>query len=144
MLGNHGTICWHRGDHAAAIRRQEQAALHQQASDRFGQALTLSNLADGLTRQGHFRKVAAYLWEALSLFRQIGDRDGEAHALNNLGVEAAARHGRLALARAANDRAEETFALNGLGEAAQAAGHHADAVAHHGAALSLALKSGDR
>jgi Uncharacterized enzyme of heme biosynthesis len=72
------------------------------------------------------------LQQALTLFRQIGDRGGEAVSLNTLGIvyrkqghyERATGHLRhaLAISREIGDRYSEAQALNGLGETWHAAG----------------------
>ena len=43
------------------------------------------SLGDVDLRQGRCRKATSHLQQALALFREIGDRSGEAEALNGLG-----------------------------------------------------------
>ena len=88
------------------------------------------------------------------LFRETGDRAGEATALASLG-DAELRQGRyqqaagnlrqaLALFREIGDRAGEAEALNGLGEVLLATGQPGQARTRHAAALGLASQIGDQ
>ena len=80
------------------------------------------------------------LGEALSIYRDIGDRNGQAETLNEIatldrvrGNPAAATAGHqeaLTLAREIGSSWHEAHALAGLGRASLAAGHTADAQAY--------------
>jgi tetratricopeptide (TPR) repeat protein len=84
---------------------------------------------------GQYEQAADHHRQALTLARQIGDRDDEARALNNLGdlyrrtgrYEQAVDHHRLALSRYQDlgDPHGQAKALNGLGEIARAVGEPA-------------------
>lgn len=101
-------------------------------------------------RRGRPRQAASHLVAALTLFREIGDRAGEAYALGNLGGvdlrqgrhQAAARQQEQALAlfREIADQAGEASALNGLGSVLLASGRAGDARARHAAALAVATQ----
>jgi tetratricopeptide (TPR) repeat protein len=72
----------------------------------------LDNLGTNRLHLGDPATASGYFARALRIFREIGDREGEA------------------------------WALNGLGEAASTAGRPADALGHHTAALALATDLG--
>jgi tetratricopeptide (TPR) repeat protein len=88
---------------------------------------------------GDYHGAIDVLEEALSIFRDIGDRGGEAEALNEVGTLHRGRgdlsrsqtcHGQaLELARQADSPWDEAHALAGLGRCALAAGQAADATA---------------
>jgi non-specific serine/threonine protein kinase len=113
------------------------------------------NAAGILARhQGDYREAAA-LWEAgLALWREIGDRQGEAAALNNLG-SAASDHGdaeratalyeeSLALWREADDAWGIATALTNLALAAHAGGDDARATTLLEESLDLRRRLGDK
>ncbi len=89
----------------------------------------------------------SYHQQALALFREIGDRNGQANTLNNLGhvdlrqcrYEQATSHHRQALSlfREIGDRTGEAEALNGLGEVLLATGQPGQARHHWQEALAL-------
>jgi tetratricopeptide (TPR) repeat protein len=99
-------------------------------------------------------EAIAYLDEALALFGRMGDLNGQAWTLDNLGTvhnrhrryRTAARYleRALALFREIGDRDGEPWSGNGLGEVARAEGRPADAHAYHLAALAVASGSGAR
>jgi tetratricopeptide (TPR) repeat protein len=66
------------------------------------------------TRRGQPARAADHLRQAVTLFREIGERDGEASA------------------------------LNGLGETASATSHPAEALTHHTAAHAIAAAIGEQ
>ena len=114
----------------------------------------ISNLGLVYRRQGRYRQAAEHHQQALTLFRELGDRSGEAYALDNLGTvywrqghyEQAGEHHQQALIlfRELGDRAGEAYALNGVGEILYATDHPEQARAQHTAALTLTSQIGDR
>ncbi|WP_373320458.1 tetratricopeptide repeat protein [Virgisporangium aurantiacum] len=101
-------------------------------------------------RSSPYGPAGDHLQHALILFRHLGNRTGEAWALDSLGAlytrlgqpGRATEHHQQALTifRETGDRFGEAWALNGLGEAAHTAGRVADALTHHTAAAD----NGDR
>jgi len=100
----------------------------------------LSNLGVIHGRLGRYRQAADYHQQALTLFREIGDRGGEAAALNGLGEtlladgrtgHARAQHSAaLTIAEQIGDRYEQASAHNGLANAHHASGD-TDRARHH-------------
>jgi tetratricopeptide (TPR) repeat protein len=96
---------------------------------------------------GDYPAAAASLHQALKLFRELGNRLGEAAALNNLGQLATrtqdtrqARHHHsqaLAIAQDLGVPLEEARALEGIGHAHLQGGNPGQAAAHLGQALSI-------
>ena len=118
-------------------------------------------VAEGVIDRPDFHKgqirygsAAEHLQHALTLYRQLGNRDGEAGTLAILGTlytrlgqpTQATEHLQQALAmfRETGQRDGEAGAFNGLGEAAHTAGHPTDAITHHTAALTIATDTGNR
>ena len=84
-------------------------------------------------RQGHYDQAAEYHQQALALSREIGDRDGEADALNGAGetLLATGQPGRPALPHhrarprpPTGNQHEQARALTRLGEVCHRQGHH--------------------
>ncbi|MBW4492842.1 MAG: CHAT domain-containing protein [Oscillatoria princeps RMCB-10] len=117
--------------------------------------------ADRLLQQGadqyytsKFREAWQSLQQALTLYREIGDRDGEAASLENLGI---AYHslGRYTLAidyhrqsleieREIGNRREEAASLGSLGNAYYSLGRYTLAIDYHRQSLEMAREIGDR
>ncbi|HYZ10243.1 MAG TPA: tetratricopeptide repeat protein, partial [Pseudonocardiaceae bacterium] len=103
---------------------------------------------------GFWSDVRYLCGQALTVYRHLDDRRGEALALRGLGEverlvgeypQAREYHGRaLSLARDLGDRRGEVLALRGLGEVERLAGEYPQAREYHGQALSLARDLGDR
>jgi len=99
------------------------------------------------SRQGHYPQATSHLTQALALFRETGDRAGEAGSLNSLGEVSLAtgQPGRarsqhvsaLGLASQIGDKYEQARAHHGLGRACQAAGDPGQARRHWQKALAL-------
>jgi tetratricopeptide (TPR) repeat protein len=92
--------------------------------------------------------------QALGLYRDIGDRTGEAHTLGNLGA-AYQRLGRydqaldhheqaLVIEREIWDRRGNTTTLNDIGQTLRSAHRPAEALVPHQEALTMANASGER
>jgi CHAT domain-containing protein/predicted negative regulator of RcsB-dependent stress response len=92
--------------------------------------------------------------EALPIFREIGDRGGEAVTLNNIGAiyrslgetqKALEKYNEaLPILRAVGDRSEEAITLNNLGLAYQSLGEMQKALEKYNEALPLRRAVGDR
>jgi tetratricopeptide (TPR) repeat protein len=104
---------------------------------------------------GDYRAARATLERALALFREVGDRDGEAETLNNLGrlllascapAEARAHHQHaLDIARTLHAPLHEARAQEGLGHCHLHQGQTTDGLAclHHALALYHRLGTPD-
>jgi CHAT domain-containing protein len=92
--------------------------------------------------------------QALMAFRQLKNREGEARALNNLGVayDALSAYSKaianlnqsLAIAREIKDRLGEGRALNNLGNAYDSLGNYPKAIEYHDQRLAIAREIKDR
>ena len=101
---------------------------------------------------GDYPAAAASLTQALGMFRDIGDRDGQAEVLNNLGEvlsrsgdgqQARDHHARaLAIAREISVPLEEARALEGLGHCLLRDGNPGAAAAHWQQALAICQRIG--
>jgi tetratricopeptide (TPR) repeat protein len=97
---------------------------------------------------GDYAGAQAYQRQARDLFRSLGDRLGQAWALDELGLAllmtgdhaaaAACIHESIQIHRDLGARHGMSVALNSLGELSFAASATADARAHHGEALAIA------
>ncbi len=114
----------------------------------------LGTVANGRDLLGEIEKAIGYHEQALSVFREIGDRQGEGAALGSLGV-ASARLGeveqaighyqqRLVIAREIGDRRGEGTALGNLGNAYALLGEVEKAIDYHERALIILREIGDR
>jgi tetratricopeptide (TPR) repeat protein len=114
----------------------------------------LGNLAAAYSELGRHDEALALLERSLAHCRQTADRGGEASALGTIGA-VHARSGRLtealeyldqalAISRETAERSLETETLNTMGESLLAMKDAEAAVARHRAALTLALRAGDR
>jgi len=129
---------------AIALYEQARSAA-ERAEDPAASAHALRQLGTAYSRLGRLDLAVDYQREALTLFRQYGDRDGETRALAGVGV-ALSRLGRLqeaidplqqalTMSLQAGDSLGEAIALNNLGVLYQHLGRYAEASEH----LRLAL-----
>ena len=103
-------------------------------------------------RQGRYEQAASHHQEALTLFRELGDRAGEAEALNGLGdallasgqpEDARAQHAiALGLASQIGDKFERARAHNGLAHTFHATGDPGQARHHWQQALTVYTELG--
>ncbi|OKH32919.1 Fis family transcriptional regulator [[Phormidium ambiguum] IAM M-71] len=117
--------------------------------------------ADRLLQQGiqqfqnsQFREASQSLQQALTIFREIGDRKGEGAALGTLGLvynflgdyrEAIDYHQQsLAIAREIGDRQNEAPSLANLGLAYYSLGDYRKAIEYHQQSLTIAREINDR
>src|SRR3984893_6490652 len=110
-------------------------------------ARALANLGTLYQQQGRYQQAADHHQQAITLFREIGDQDGEARALNTAGetLRATGRpsHARtqhaaaLALASQIGDQYEQARAHDGLAHTHHATGNPSQARQHWHHALTL-------
>jgi tetratricopeptide (TPR) repeat protein len=140
---------WPEQDYQAA-QRDYEAAL--ELSPDYADALNnLGNVAESL---GNYAEALEYHEQTLALFRDLGDRQGEANALGNLGLvtwrqgnyAAATEYSEQALVlfRDLGDRQGEASSLNNLGNVADSQGNYAEAREYYEQALALFRDLGDR
>ena len=113
------------------------------------------------TRKGHvcldrgaYDQARVHHRRSLDLARELGDRQTEAHSLNNLGLVARNQgdyddareyhHQSLDIKRELGDRQGEANSLGNLGLVAQSQGDYDDAREYHQQSLDLARELGDR
>lgn len=144
-----------RGYHAEAIAIHTcTASAARAAGDHRAEAESLTSLGAVAQRQGRYRQSAAYLRQALGLFRQAGSHDGQARVLRNLGT-VSFRQGRyrqaasqfvqaLTLYRQAGDRAGEASALGNLGGVDVRRGQYQAGADRISQSLTLYHEIGDR
>jgi tetratricopeptide (TPR) repeat protein len=129
------------------------AAVQAQMDRRFVGQL-LGNLGNAYYRLGEVRKAIGYYEQALTILREIGDRQGEGAVLGNLG-NAYADLGevrkaigyyeqRLTIAREIGDRQGEGAALGNLGLAYADLGEVRKAIGYYEQALAIDREIGDR
>ncbi|MCA2214112.1 AfsR/SARP family transcriptional regulator [Jidongwangia harbinensis] len=153
VLNNLGVVCERLGRHDEAAEHLTRA-LELCADDVPAEAAVRETLGVVHGRLGRYPEALGGLRHALALFGELGDRSGQAYAINNLGVihrargdhSTAAAHHRRALIefQALGDRCGEAEAHNALGESSGIAGHHARASEHHHDALRAATLAGER
>jgi len=117
--------------------------------------------ADDLLNQGieqyyksQFREAFASWEQALALYRGMGDRQGEASSLGNLGLayDSLGQYQRaidfheqhLTIAREIGDRKGEASSLGNLGNAYRSLGQYQRAIDFHEQYLTIAREIGDR
>jgi tetratricopeptide (TPR) repeat protein/transcriptional regulator with XRE-family HTH domain len=138
-------------DQALAMHKTALAAARQ-AEDRPGQARALMLLSRVRTNDQAAAIAAA--GQALELYRDLGDRAGQAKALDGLGLlhrlagdypsAAACHHQALALFRDIGNWRGQAEARSGLGVVQQETGDYQAAAASHQQALELYRDVGDR
>ncbi|HEY9627886.1 MAG TPA: CHAT domain-containing tetratricopeptide repeat protein [Coleofasciculaceae cyanobacterium] len=139
-----------------------QAQLHSQAPDSpASEAIATQAQAAQLLRQGaeQFQagqaRTALSAWhQALTLYQQVGDRQGEARALSNLGAASGALgdlrqaiayyQQSLTLAQALKDAEGISYALGNLGFSYQSLGDYQQAIDYHQRDLALAQERQNR
>lgn len=136
---------------AYLTRAERLAAANGDAAGRADALFDLALLHDGRER---FVESVAYSGRALAVYRDVGDRIGEASALNaiawgrlHLGdPQTAVSHCRQALTlyRAAGNLHGEAATLDTYGLASQRLGRYETAIAAYRQALDLVLTTGDR
>ena len=141
------------GRHDAAIEHLSQALALAYAHEASSVPYALATLGDVETARGRYERAVEHLQQALALFRQFGNRTGEAWSLDSLGTVhtrlgqygAAARYHAeaLALFRRIGDRDGEPWALNGLGEAVAGDEQPTEALSWHTAAVRAATALGN-
>jgi tetratricopeptide (TPR) repeat protein len=135
----------------AIIIHDQARTAARRVGDRAAEATALNAL--GLIDLGRYQQAASRLQQALGLFRQTGDRTGQARALGNLGSnyfyqgryeQATSLYEQaLNIYRETGDRAGETTALGNLGMVEERQGRYEEAARHQQQSLALARETGD-
>jgi DNA-binding SARP family transcriptional activator len=107
LLVNLGNVRHLQGRFGEAAACYRQALDGSDPTDRLGMFRALNNLGNTLRARGNLAGAYEHQWRALTIAREIRDRDAEAHALDELGyvdllvgdLDAAARHCRQAPGR---------------------------------------------
>jgi tetratricopeptide (TPR) repeat protein len=131
-----------------------------QAAEEARQSVGLFLQAEELFQQGtqqlrsrQFREALQVGEQALEIYREIGDRQGEAYSLNNLGLayDGLEQYQRaidfyeqsLAIDREIGDRQGEVYALNNLGNTYKNLNQYQQAINYHEQSLAIAREIGD-
>jgi CHAT domain-containing protein/tetratricopeptide (TPR) repeat protein len=132
----------------------EALDLYRRASDRRGEAQTLSNIGSVYWSLGEMRKALEKHNEALTLKRAIGDRRGGARTLNQIGrvyddlgerQKALEKYNEaLPILRAVGDRKGEAIALTNIGVVYRLMGETQKALDKYNEALPIWRVLGDR
>jgi CHAT domain-containing protein/Tfp pilus assembly protein PilF len=103
---------------------------------------------------GQYPKAIEYYQQSLAIFKEIGDREGEALSLNNLGVayRSLGQYPKaieyyqqsLAIFKEIGDREGEARSLNNLGNAYDALGQYPKAIEFYQQSLAIFKEIGDR
>ncbi|MEU3604436.1 tetratricopeptide repeat protein [Streptomyces sp. NPDC035033] len=177
LLEHYSTTCEAADDHLRALPGQPVSALFADRTaaltwldaERSNLIAAVPRLATGAPRavlfltsalnvyvhqRRRFHDALAIGASAVTAARELGDRQGEARALNNLGLalrkvrrfdEAIAHHTQAAdVYREFGNRQGEARALNNLGLALQAVRRHDEAIAAHDEDLAICRDLGDR
>ena len=133
-------------DQSAALYQTALAAARR-ASDRLGEADTLTELGIVQRETGGYPAASASLARALALYGDASDLPGQANVLNQLGflhvltgdyrAAVASQQQALALAHRAGDRLTEAAALSHLGLVQHLTGDYPAAAASHQQALAV-------
>jgi hypothetical protein len=78
-----GIVAGRRGDPLAARSLQEALAIRRELGDRWGIAASLNNLADVAHDQRDYSAARALSEESLQIYRQVGERRGNADVLSH-------------------------------------------------------------
>jgi tetratricopeptide (TPR) repeat protein len=142
-----------RLDEALACEQRALELLRRAGGRRAFEGRAMTNIVTIQRRRGFPAEALSIGEQALAVFRDIGDRDGEASVMDELGAvyqdlgrhEEAGRHHAhaLDLAVATRDRSGEARALNHLGQLARSRGRPHEALTQHLAALSIATELGE-
>ncbi|GAA0976411.1 BTAD domain-containing putative transcriptional regulator [Acrocarpospora macrocephala] len=152
-LNNMGDLDFRLGRPASALRYYEQAAAADPEMGPQIQAIISNNIANVRQKMGDLAEANQHYRTAVKLYREIGDRRGEADALNNIGT-CYLRMGRdneafIHFQKARNiaveisERFIESEAVSRLADVHQRAGRHDIALDGYGQALELARAIGD-
>ncbi|MBD1927931.1 tetratricopeptide repeat protein [Trichocoleus sp. FACHB-90] len=129
-------------------------AWQQNNSDSWEFAASLTTLSNAYNSLGQYQLAIDYYQQSLAIFREIGDRNGEAASLNNLGnaynslgqYQLAIDYYQqsLAIKREIGDRNGEAASLIGLGNAYRSLGQYPLAIDYHQQSLAIKREIGDR
>ncbi len=124
----------------------------EQTNWKYTASLTsLGNVSDSL---GEYQKAIEFHQQSLAIFREIGDRGGEAKSYNNLGIvyRSLGEYQKaiefcqqsLAIKREIGDRGGEAFSYNNLGTVYQYLGEYQKAIEFYQQSLAIKREIGDR
>ncbi|MBT8228327.1 MAG: tetratricopeptide repeat protein [Dactylosporangium sp.] len=140
------------GDHPAAAAAEQALQLYPQLGSRLGQANALDTLALVRHAIGDYTAALTIFEQAIDLFRDAEDPDGEAEPLNHIGesllapaAPSAARQrftAALGIARAIGTPAHEAHALEGTGACAFRDDRHGEGIARLRRALATYRRIG--
>jgi len=132
----------------------EALEMYRRATDRNGEAQTLSNIGEVYWSLGEMRKALEKYDEALPILQAVGNHNVEAITLNNIGSvyrslgeaqKALEKYNEaLPLRRAVGDRSGEAVTLNNIGAVYWSLGETQKALEKYNEALPLRRAAGDR
>jgi tetratricopeptide (TPR) repeat protein len=146
-----------RGYYAVRVEVYGQLVAAWQQTDareNWNYRASLISLGNAYNSLGQYQEAIAFYQQSLEIFRESGDRGGEANSYGNLGnacdslgqyQEAIAFHQQsLAICRESGDRGGEARSYIGLGNAYYSLGQYQEAIAFHQQSLAICRESGDR
>ncbi|MFA1546450.1 AfsR/SARP family transcriptional regulator [Actinomadura chokoriensis] len=152
MLNNLGDLDLRLGRHASALLFYEEAGAVMEMS-RQHRATWLNNIATARLKSGEPDNYLAQYREALSIYREIGDKRGEAACLNNIGrwYSETGRPGEalihfqkaLSISQDISERFEATSALLNIADLHYRAERYGIALDNYGESLTVARSIGD-
>jgi tetratricopeptide (TPR) repeat protein len=138
----------------AIANYQKAIALQTKQNNDFALINTLLDLAWFQFSQSNFKEAISLSQQSLHISRKIGDRQGEAHSLSNLGnaaysleqyQQAITHHEQsLQIQHEIGDRKAEATSLNNLGNAAYFLGQYQQAISYYEQSLQIQREIGDR
>lgn len=150
-----GQLAYAQGDYSAA-RQHAQEALHafERGEDEAGMAQSLTTLANlRCDAEADYEGARPLYEQSLALYRQLGDRYGQAKGIINLGtlVHSLGQHESarpyyeegIALCRQLGHRQPLAIALNNLGQVVDHLGHPGEAAAILAESVALRREIGD-
>jgi tetratricopeptide (TPR) repeat protein len=144
-----------QAERVLAIANYRKAiALQTKQNNDFALINTLLDLAWFQFSQSNFKEAISLSQQSLHISRKIGDRQGEAHSLSNLGnaaysleqyQQAITHHEQsLQIQHEIGDRKAEATSLNNLGNAAYFLGQYQQAISYYEQSLQIQREIGDR
>lgn len=136
----------------AIAQRQRELEHHRRSGDRWHQATTLHELGGLYQQLGQPGQALTSYEQALTIFQQLGDSQGEVATLHNLGVllrdedperARAAYEQALTILRHHNDRRGQAFTLHNLGQLYESLGRDEQAKAAYQEAIAILQALGE-
>nr|WP_229424011.1 tetratricopeptide repeat protein [Moorena producens] len=133
---------------------QQALVIYKQIGNRWGEAISLTNLGNAYHDLGKYKKAIDYHQQSIAIAREIGDRDGEANSLiglgnayGNLGDYKKAidyYQNSLAIAREIGDRQGEAASRGNLGNSYFNLGEYKKAIDYQLEAIAIDREIGNR